>query len=93
MGMPSSRPTDSDFKALLAEKVRTINEVLDRLIADQREIHEDLRKAIVYTLCAPGKRIRAALVLWCCELAAGRENANARMVSASRGRWRWSARR
>jgi geranylgeranyl diphosphate synthase type II len=81
--MPPSRPTDSDFSAALAAKVRIVNETLDRLVADQQEIHADLRRAILYTLGAPGKRIRSALVLWCCELIGGRENANARTAAAA----------
>ncbi len=81
--MSSPRTANLDFTALLAEKVRIVNETLDRLLADRQEIPEDLRRALVYTLSAPGKRIRSALVLWCCELIAGRENTNARMAAAA----------
>ncbi len=81
--MSPSQTTDSDFRTSLAEKVQTVNQTLAHLVAGQREIHEDLRRAMVYTLCAPGKRIRPALVLWCCELIAGRENANARTAAAA----------
>jgi len=72
-----------DFNASLTEKVRIINETLERLLAEQEGIPEDLHKALSYTLSAPGKRIRSALVLWCCELIAGRENANARTAAAA----------
>jgi geranylgeranyl diphosphate synthase type II len=81
--MSPAQPTDSDFRTSLAEKVRTVNQTLERLLADQRGIHADLRRAMAYTLCAPGKRIRAALVLWCCELIAGQENAPARTAAAA----------
>ncbi len=81
--MSSPRTANLDFTALLAEKVRIVNETLDRLLADQQGLPDDLRRALVYTLSAPGKRIRSALVLWCCELIAGRENANARMAAAA----------
>ncbi len=74
---------NSDFSASLAEKVRVVNETLERLLAEQEGIPDDLREALSYTLAAPGKRIRSALVLWCCELIAGRENANARTAAAA----------
>jgi geranylgeranyl diphosphate synthase type II len=81
--MSPSQPTDSDFRTSLAEKVHTVNQTLERVVARQPEIHEDLRRAMVYTLCAPGKRVRPALVLWCCELVAGQENAHARIAAAA----------
>jgi geranylgeranyl diphosphate synthase type II len=81
--MSSPRTANSDFASSLAQKVQIVNETLDRILADQREIPDDLKKALVYTLAAPGKRIRSALVLWCCELVAGQENANARTAAAA----------
>ena len=57
--------------------------MLDRLLAEQREIPEDLQTALRYTLSSPGKRIRSALVLWCCELVAGQDNADARLAAAA----------
>jgi geranylgeranyl diphosphate synthase type II len=80
--MSLSRTASSDFDTLLSQKVQIVNETLDRLLAEQREIHPALRRALVYTLAAPGKRIRPALALWCCELVAGRENAAARTAAA-----------
>jgi geranylgeranyl diphosphate synthase type II len=43
-------------------KLPAINELLERLVAEQPGIPEDLRRAMVYTLSAPGKRIRSMLV-------------------------------
>lgn len=43
----------------------------------------ELQEAIRYTLDAPGKRVRPVLVLWCCELVAGRVNHNAEIASAA----------
>lgn len=74
---------NSDFNASLIEKVRIVNETIERLLAEQQGIPDDLHKAIAYTLSAPGKRIRSALVLWCCELIAGRDNAGARTAAAA----------
>jgi geranylgeranyl pyrophosphate synthase len=36
-----------------------------------------------YTLFAPGKRVRSALVLWCCELISGKTNRNAETAAAA----------
>ncbi len=43
----------------------------------------DLKGPLQYTLEAPGKRVRSALVLWCCELVGGRVNHNAEIASAA----------
>ncbi len=74
---------NTDFDHSLSERVRIVNDTLDRLVAQQKEIPMDLRKALDYTLSSPGKRIRSALVLWCCELVAGRDNADARVAAAA----------
>jgi geranylgeranyl diphosphate synthase type II len=81
--MSFSRTANPDFTTVLAEKVRIVNETFDQILADQQGLPDDLKQALVYTLSAPGKRIRSALVLWCCELVAGRENANARTAAAA----------
>ncbi len=81
--MSPTQLTGSDFEALLNDKVRVVNLQLDALLAEQREIQEDLRAALAYTLSAPGKRIRSALVLWCCEAVAGKESHEARIAAAA----------
>jgi len=79
----SSSTASSDFDRSLEARVRIVNDMLDRLLAEQREIPEDLQTALRYTLSSPGKRIRSALVLWCCELVAGQDNADARLAAAA----------
>jgi geranylgeranyl diphosphate synthase type II len=81
--MPATPPAGSDFDALLNDKVRIINRQLECLLAEQTDIQEDLRAALAYTLSAPGKRIRSALLLWCCEVVAGRDNHEARIAAAA----------
>ena len=81
--MPSSRAASLDFNSALSAKVQIVNDALHQVLARQRDIQEDLHKAIDYTLSGPGKRIRSALVLWCCELIAGRDNAEARTAAAA----------
>lgn len=81
--MLPARATQPDFSTSLAERVRIVNETLDQILAEQREIQTDLQESLRYTLSGPGKRIRPALVLWCCELKGGCINANARKAAAA----------
>ena len=81
--MPARPRADADFNSLLNEKVQLVNRQLEALLAEQKEIQEDLRAALEYTLSAPGKRIRSALVLWSCEVVAGRDNHEARIAAAA----------
>ena len=72
-----------DFRASLAEKADLVNSVLIELLERQTDIQPQLATAMNYTLKAPGKRIRAAIVLWCCELIAGRINDVAKTAAAA----------
>jgi len=75
--MTTAKKNKLDFKADLARQVQLINDALGRLLAERAGIPHDLRAVLDYTLQAPGKRLRGALVLWCCQLLCGRTNANA----------------
>jgi len=81
--MPGKTPPDSDISTLLNDKLPVVNETLTRLLAEQAQIEPDLKKALAYTLDAPGKRIRSVLLLWCCELIAGSDNPDARIAAAA----------
>jgi geranylgeranyl diphosphate synthase type II len=72
-----------DFSSLLRKKAQYVNRVLEQILAGQHEIDEDLKEALKYTLVAPGKRIRSALVLWCCELVGGQASRNASISAAA----------
>jgi geranylgeranyl diphosphate synthase type II len=72
-----------DFNTQLSEKAQLVNNTLRRLLAEQVDIEGDLKKALEYTLQGQGKRIRAALLLWCCGLISGRANHNAEMAAAA----------
>jgi len=74
---------DTSFNTQSREKARLVNDTLRRLLAEQDRIDSDLREAVAYTLDAPGKRIRSALVLFCCELVSGRINRNAEISAAA----------
>ena len=75
--------SDSDFDTGLRQKITLVNNTLRRLLAQQASADKDIAKAIKYTIEAPGKRIRSAMVLWCCELVGGRINRNAKMAAAA----------
>ncbi|MHC4111259.1 MAG: polyprenyl synthetase family protein [Planctomycetota bacterium] len=72
-----------NFNALLQNKAQLVNDTLGRLLAGHTEINGDLKEAMKYTLFAPGKRIRSALVLWCCELVGDKTNHNAEIAAAA----------
>ena len=74
---------DTSFNTQLREKAQLVNDTLRRLLAEQDRIDSDLREAVAYTLEAPGKRIRSALVLFCCEVVSGRINRNAEISAAA----------
>jgi len=81
--MSATHAANSDFTAGLSCKAQLVNKTLQRLLAERVDIDRDLKEALSYTLEAPGKRIRAALVLWCCELVSGRTNPDAEIAAAA----------
>src|SRR4030043_1926916 len=81
--MSPAKAAKTDFSALLQKKAQSVNTTLKQLLSRHSEINGDLKKAIKYTLFAPGKRIRSALVLWCCELIGGKTNHNAEIAAAA----------
>ena len=72
-----------DIKSALEQKAKLVNSVIAAAVKDFNGIPDKLREAIEYTLSAPGKRIRAAVVLWCCEVAAGSINKDAEIAAAA----------
>jgi geranylgeranyl pyrophosphate synthase len=57
-----------DFDTRLGSTAKRVDEILREVIGRQNGLNPDLLEAMEYTLFAPGKRIRGALVLWSCEL-------------------------
>jgi len=74
---------NSDFNLQLRDKRAIVNSTLRKLLAQYVGIDNDLKTAIKYTLEAPGKRIRSALVLWCCEVVSGSVNSDAEVAAAA----------
>jgi geranylgeranyl diphosphate synthase type II len=81
--MSTQRATDTGFDNQLRQKAQLVNNTLQQLLAQQTDIDSDLKKAIDYTLQGKGKRIRAALLLWCCELVSGKINQDAEIAAAA----------
>lgn len=73
---------NAEFSINLSEKGRVVDSILLGLLAT-RQIENELKNALRYTLEAPGKRVRSALVLWCCELVSGRFNHDAEIAAAA----------
>ncbi|HUV63325.1 MAG TPA: farnesyl diphosphate synthase [Sedimentisphaerales bacterium] len=78
----TSRTSTVDFGTQLRRKAQRVNYTLRRIL-ELPQMPDELKKPLKYTLDAPGKRVRPALVLWCCELISGQVNHNAEIASAA----------
>lgn len=67
----------SKFTTGLSQKRDYVNGLLSSTLNKHSDINDDLKKAMAYSLESPGKRIRAAIVLWCSELIGSRRNSYA----------------
>jgi geranylgeranyl pyrophosphate synthase len=74
---------DKGFSTQLERKVKLVNKTLGRILSRRGLISKELERPLRYVMEGPGKRIRAAIVLWCCELVAGRINHNAEAAAAA----------
>lgn len=73
----------SPFRSMLAVKAALTERVLGELLEKQTEIPPILKKAMAYMVLDGGKRIRAALVMWACEIIAGKLNGDAQVAAAA----------
>jgi len=81
--MKSDVNSDEDFSVELERKVRLVNKVIGRILSQPGWIAPELEEPLRYVLEGAGKRVRSAIVLWCCELIAGRVNHNAEIAAAA----------
>jgi geranylgeranyl pyrophosphate synthase len=72
-----------EFGTELEKKKEIVNQVLRKLLSEKTGVEPRLRQAMEYTLHSPGKRLRAALVLWCSELTCGEINPHAKAAAAA----------
>lgn len=73
----------SSLKATLAVKAAVTGQVLGDLLDKQTEIPPQLKAAMDYMLQSGGKRIRSAMVMWCCEMVCGKVTAPAKIAAAA----------
>ena len=73
----------NDLKSALAVKAAITGQILDELLDEQTEIPQQLKDAMNYMLQSGGKRIRSALVMWCCELICGKVTGPAKIAAAA----------
>ncbi len=66
-----------DIRKLLAEKADLANGRINAILRQWTGIPARLAEAVKYVLAAPGKRVRAAIVILCCELIEGKCNDDA----------------
>jgi geranylgeranyl diphosphate synthase, type II len=73
----------NEFIKELKRKVRLVNEELRKILSRRDLISKELVVPVRYALTGPGKRIRSAIVLWCCELISGKVNRDAKIAAAA----------
>ena len=74
---------DNGFSKQLERKVKLVNKTLEQILSRRDLISKELRTPVRYALTGPGKRIRSAIVLWCCEMINGRVNRDAEIAAAA----------
>jgi len=72
-----------DFGVELAEMAGVVNETLADVMGRGEDIHQELKYSMNYTLTAPGKRIRAAVVMWTCKVIAGQVTKASKTAAAA----------
>jgi geranylgeranyl diphosphate synthase type II len=74
---------DRNFDSQLSRKCEIVNGVLVELLGQYSRPDSVLSESLSYCLLSPGKRVRAALVMFCCELVSGSVNRNAETAAAA----------
>lgn len=75
--------SEISFSEELTACAEATDRTLRRLLDGQKEIPPRLKEAMIYTVLSPGKRIRSALVQWCCRVVSGQVNENALNAAAA----------
>ena len=81
--MKSDSKSQRRFEGDLERKVKLVNKALGRILSRRDLISKELREPVRYALTGPGKRIRSAMVLWCCEMVSGKVNRDAETAAAA----------
>lgn len=70
-------------KINLTKSAEKINVVLRDIMSEQTEIEPKLKEAMEYALYGPGKRARAAVIMWVCKMLCGKVNEDAKIAAAA----------
>ena len=81
--MKSGGNVKKGFAAQLEEKVRLVNRVLRRILSQHGLVGGEVEESLRYALEGPGKRVRSAVVLWCCAVVGEKVNRNAETAAAA----------
>ena len=81
--MKSDSKVKREFEGDLERKVKLVNKTLKEILSRKDLISKELREPVRYALTGPGKRIRPAIVLWCCEMVSGKINRDAQIAAAA----------
>jgi geranylgeranyl diphosphate synthase type II len=81
--MKSNSKVKREFEGDLERKVGLVNKTLKEILSRRGLISKELRASVRYALMGPGKRIRSAIVLWCCEMISGKINRDAKTAAAA----------
>ena len=67
----------------LTQKAETINSHLASTLESEVSIQQELKDAMQYSLLSSGKRLRAAIAMWACEIISGEVNDSALSAAAA----------
>ena len=81
--MKSDSEMQRRFERDLERKVKLVNKTLGWILSRRDLISKELRGPVRYALMGPGKRIRSAIVLCCCEMISGKVNRDAQIAAAA----------
>ena len=81
--MKSDSKMQRRFEKDMKRKVELVTTTLERILSRKDLIGRELREPVRYAIIGPGKRIRPAIVLWCCEMISGKVNHDAQIAAAA----------
>lgn len=81
--MTMTKAVKQDFDVELLARREIVNDTLGEILDSGGRVDENLIEPVHYVLEGGGKRLRPALVLWCCEVVSGGVNDDARIAAAA----------
>lgn len=78
MNHHQNKNSSIDFSAEMESAAQLVNKLLADALNTRVDLNPRIKQAMEYTLLGGGKRLRGAIVLWCCRLITGDANDAAR---------------